>query len=400
MTEIAVKAENLGKRFKIYPDPMGRFVEMFSFGKAVRHEEVWALKNIHFELPRGSALGIIGANGAGKSTLLKVVSGTTPPTTGSFSVNGRLGSLLELGAGFHPEFSGRDNIFMNAAIMGISKREVKERFDELADFAELGEYLGRPVRTYSSGMAMRLGFAVAMMSHPDVLILDEVLAVGDQHFQKKCMDRIREIRQSGTTILFVSHSVYHVRQICDRAIWIHNGEMIQHGDPTRVTDDYVNFQYAQSAGKAAQLEQTGHAVVAELPHLGDLKVCRAGESEDCETFGTGDTVDFHLGFKNPSGEGTHHLGLIVSRNDDIQVFTSRSKEYGQRVTGTSGSLIMRVKLPLTSGEYYVSGFLLDESCDHVMDQRLAWNRFKVEYNGMEKGVILADCQWLTPQEAV
>ena len=247
----AVKVEGVGKCYRLFPNETARIVEWITRGHARRHEEKWALKDVSFELQRGSALGIIGGNGAGKSTLLKILTGTTRPTTGQFVVNGRLGSLLELGAGFHPEFTGKDNLYMNAAVLGIPKAEVKARYEELVSFAELGEYLHQPVRTYSSGMAMRLGFTVAMMANPEIMILDEVLAVGDQHFQKKCMDRIRDIRKSGTTILFVSHSIYHVRQMCDEAIWLHEGQVVMHGKPVDVTDEYVNFQYALS-GRAVR----------------------------------------------------------------------------------------------------------------------------------------------------
>lgn len=397
---IAVEAHDLGKRYKVYPDSWSRIVEWASRGKIRRHEEKWALQGINLSIPRGSALGVVGANGAGKSTLLKILSGTTQQTTGTWAIHGRLGSLLELGAGFHPDFNGRDNIFMNAAIMGIPKREVKERFDELAEFAELGDYLMRPVRTYSSGMTMRLAFSVAMMAHPDVLILDEVLAVGDQHFQKKCMDRMREIRQSGTTIIFVSHSIYHVRQICDRAIWIHGGRPITEGDPNNVTDEYVNYTFALSAGQAAQAAENGAGapVSNALPHLGEIKICPKGTTEASNAFQSNQVVDIHLEYKNPTGKGTYHVGVIVNRNDDIQIFTSRSMDFGKCLDGTKSRLIMRVPLRLTSGEFYVSGYLLDESCDHIVDQRLAWCRFKITHKGMEKGVILADAEWLEPEE--
>ena len=397
---ISVSAENLGKRYRIYPDSWSRVLEAVTFGRVRRHEEKWALRGVSFEVPRGAALGIVGANGAGKSTLLKVVTGVTPPTTGTFRIVGRVGSLLELGMGFHPDFSGKDNVFMNAAIMGIPRAEVRERFEELADFAELGDYLYRPVRTYSSGMAMRLGFAVAMMIKPDVLVLDEVLAVGDQHFQKKCMDRISEIRQAGTTILFVSHSSYHVRQICDRAIWIHDGVKVMEGDPGTVVDEYTNFQYALGSGQEALVAQkTDQPSLTALPHLGTIKICRAGEDEAREVFQTGDEIDIHVEYRNPTGDGTYHVGVICSRNDGLQVWGTRSKEHGLAFEGERASLVVRVPLKLTAGEFYISGYLLDESCDHVMDQRLAWARFKVRHDGIERGLVLPEARWLTPAEA-
>ena len=397
--EIAVTVRDLGKLYKIYPDAWSRLIEWGTGGKLVKHQEKWALRGISFDVPRGSALGVVGANGAGKSTLLKVLTGTTPQTLGSFHIEGQVGSLLELGAGFHAEFSGKDNIYMNAAIMGIGKAEVRRRFGEIADFADLGDYIHRPVRTYSSGMAMRLGFAVAMMAHPEILILDEILAVGDQSFQKKCLDRIRHIRQSGTTILFVSHSVYHVRQICDQAIWIHDGVIVTHGDPRNVTDEYVNFQHALAAGQAAQVEQaTGEYALASMPHLKDVKVCPVGTTEAYDTYNTGDVVDIHVTHRNPRGTEPCHVGLMLLRNDDTLIFGSRSKEGDVVIEGHEGHIVMRVPLDILSGEYYLSGYLLDESCDHILDQRLAWCRIKVRHDGIEKGVVLANAKWMSPSE--
>ncbi|NRA97212.1 MAG: ATP-binding cassette domain-containing protein, partial [Planctomycetes bacterium] len=381
------------------PDAPGRLVELFSGGRARRHTEKWAVQDISFDLPRGSALGVIGANGAGKSSLLKLVTGVTTPTTGRVEINGRLSSLLELGAGFHPSFSGRDNVFMNAAVMGIPKAQAKAQFDDIVAFADLGEYLEHPVRTYSSGMAMRLGFAVAMMANPDILILDEVLAVGDHAFQQKCMERISEIRRSGTTVLFVSHAISQVRRICDRCLWVHDGRVVMAGDPTAVTDEYSNYYYARSVGRAARLAATGHAVSAAIAHLTNVKVCPAGRTEEVDTFKSGDHVDFHLGFRNPTGKGKFHLGLIVNRSDEVQVFSSRSFEAGVSYEGDGGYAVVRVPLRVSGGEFYVSGFLLDESCDHILDQRQAWTRFHVDHDGDELGVFLAETEWLTPQGA-
>lgn len=396
---IAVKVTDLGKCYKVYPEPTGRIVEFLTRGRKTRHTEKWAVRDVSFELRRGSALGVVGANGAGKSSLLKLITGVTGPTTGTVEVNGRLSSLLELGAGFHPSFSGRDNVFMNAAIMGIPKQQVKARFDDIAAFAELGDYMEQPIRTYSSGMTMRLGFAVAMMADPDILILDEVLAVGDQAFQQKCIERLNEIRRSGTTILFVSHAISQVRRICDRCIWVHDGRVVMSGDPTSVTDEYANYFYARAVGRAARLEAAGHDVRAAIAHLTDVKTCRAGETEATDTFQSGDHVDFHLGFRNPTGEGRFHLGLIVYRSDEVQVFSTRSLESGVSYEGEGGYGVVRVPVRVSGGEFYVSGFLLDETCDHILDQRQAWTRFHVDHEGDELGVFLADTEWLTPQEA-
>jgi ABC-type polysaccharide/polyol phosphate transport system ATPase subunit len=393
MSEIAVSVRDVGKRFRLYPSSWSRVVDFATAGKSKRAQETWALRHVSFEIPRGVALGVVGANGAGKSTLLKILTGTMRPTEGSFSIKGSLGSLLELGAGFHPEFSGKDNIYMNAAILGLSRAEVKRRYDELAEFADLGDYLERPVRTYSSGMQMRLGFAVAMMAKPDVLILDEVLAVGDQHFQKKCMDRIREIRRSGATILFVSHSLYHVRQICDRAIWIHGGNVVMDGMPIPVTDEYSNFHSLEGGRAHLHASKTGGTAVTTLPHLGSVTIAKADANDSVEEVAFGDEVDVRLSWRNPTGEGRFHLGCLVVRNDDVLCFGTRTFEHLPAAEGTSGEVAFRFRCSLLAGEYYVSGFLLDEACEHVIDQRLAWTRFTVKHDGIERGVFKPDVVW-------
>jgi lipopolysaccharide transport system ATP-binding protein len=393
-SNVAVTVDGVGKCYRLYPNSSGRVVEWVTGGRLKRHEEKWALKDVSFELKRGDALGIVGSNGAGKSTLLKILTGTTRPTTGRFEINGRLGSLLELGAGFHPEFSGKDNLYMNAALLGVPKAEVKRRYDELAEFAELGDYLLQPVRTYSSGMAMRLGFTVAMMSNPEILILDEVLAVGDQHFQKKCMDRIRDIRRAGTTILFVSHSVYHVRQMCDAAIWIQGGRVVLAGKPVQVTDEYINFQYALSGGQSAIVEQHGgEGAFQDLPHLTEIRLTRPGEGAAASSFEYGGEMEVHIGWRDPKLAGPHHVGFIIYRNDDVMLFGSSTKDGLEPLRGHEGKVVARVPVSMLAGEYYLSAFMAEEHLEHVVDQRLSWARFKVTYDGIEKGIYQPAVSW-------
>jgi ABC-type polysaccharide/polyol phosphate transport system ATPase subunit len=198
-----------------------------------------ALTDVSFSVPRGSTYGVIGRNGSGKSTALKLVAGITKPTSGSVRVNGRISALIELGAGFHPEISGRENVFINGIMLGLSKRQIQDRFDDIVDFAELREFIDAPVKTYSSGMYMRLGFAVAIHVDPDVLLVDEVLAVGDEGFTHKCLDKFSEFRRRGKTILLVTHSLNLVERFCDEAIWLDGGHGKTHGDPKRVVDAYL-----------------------------------------------------------------------------------------------------------------------------------------------------------------
>jgi ABC-type polysaccharide/polyol phosphate transport system ATPase subunit len=218
----------------------------------LRPEETFtALDGVSFEVPRGATFGVIGENGSGKSTLLKLVAGITKPTRGSVEVSGRISALIELGAGFHPEISGRENVAINGIMLGLTRREVERRFDEIVDFAELREFIDAPVKTYSSGMYMRLGFAVAVHVDPDVLLIDEVLAVGDEGFTRKCLDKIAEFRRRGKTILFVTHSLGLVEKMCDDALWLRHGRAARRGDAKRVVDAYLTYV---AAGEEALLQ--------------------------------------------------------------------------------------------------------------------------------------------------
>src|SRR5919199_5140789 len=211
-----------------------------SIMRELQPEETFpALTDVSFAVRRGSTYGVIGRNGSGKSTALKLVAGITKPTTGTVRVDGRISALIELGAGFHPEISGRENVFINGIMLGLTKRDVQERFDEIVDFAELREFIDAPVKTYSSGMYMRLGFAVAIHVDPDVLLVDEVLAFGDEGFTHKCLDKFAEFRRRGKTILLVTHSLNLVERFCDEALWLDGGRAMTHGDPKRVVGAYL-----------------------------------------------------------------------------------------------------------------------------------------------------------------
>src|SRR5215211_3376655 len=215
-------------------------------------ETFTAVRDVSFTVPAGRTLGVIGRNGSGKSTILKLVAGITKPTSGTVKVNGRISALIELGAGFHPEISGRENVFINGIMLGLSKREVARRFDEIVDFAELREFIDAPVKNYSSGMYMRLGFAVAIHVDPDVLLVDEVLAVGDEAFTHKCLDKFAEFRRRGKTILLVTHSLGLVQRFCDEAVWLDDGRVSGTGDPKRVVGAYItNVERSEEAALAA-----------------------------------------------------------------------------------------------------------------------------------------------------
>ncbi len=237
--DVAITIKNMSKDFIIYADKANtlkeRIVRFSNNKKEVRH----ILKNINLEIKKGETVALIGVNGSGKSTLLKLITKIIYPTSGSIKVKGKLASLLELGAGFHPDFSGRENIYFNASIFGLTKAEIDSRLDDIIAFSELGSFIDTPVRTYSSGMYMRLAFSVAINVDADIILIDEILAVGDQRFQEKCMNKMQELKKMGKTMVFVSHSKEAVEFLCDRAVWINNGEIQKDGKTEEVLKEYI-----------------------------------------------------------------------------------------------------------------------------------------------------------------
>src|SRR5438874_7395995 len=252
----AVRAVELTKQYDIYPRPIDRVFEAIT--RRPRHTVFPALQDVTFEVERGETIGIIGQNGAGKSTLLKLLCSVTRPTSGTIEARGTIASILELGTGFHPEFSGRDNAALNAAILGLSPAEVKRRLPAILEFSELGTFLDRPVKTYSSGMYMRLAFSVAVNANPDILVIDEALAVGDGHFQKKCVDKIREFQEEGKTILFCSHALYLVNTICRRTLWLDHGRVMRYGPTLDVTHEYETFLLQRDRERPASEGEPEH----------------------------------------------------------------------------------------------------------------------------------------------
>lgn len=234
-----VDVQNISKIYKIYKKPQDRLWE--AVFKKPRHSLFPVLSDVSFNVGEGQSLGVIGDNGAGKSTLLKLIAGTVKPTAGDIEVNGRIAALLELGAGFHPEFTGRQNIHLNASLLGISEKEIKDKEDKIIEFAELEQFIDRPVRTYSSGMHVRLAFSIATMVNPDILVIDEALAVGDINFQKKCVNRMNQFKAQGKTMLFCSHSMYHVQELCDKVIWLEKGRIKHAGKCEEVVGLYEEF---------------------------------------------------------------------------------------------------------------------------------------------------------------
>lgn len=250
-SNIAIKVEKLSKCYHIYDKPRDRLLQMMARGRKQYYREFWALRDVSFNVKKGETVGIIGRNGSGKSTLLQLICGTLSQTSGSVQTNGRIAALLELGSGFNPEFTGRENVYLNAAVLGLSKSEVDERFNDIAAFADIGEFIEQPVKTYSSGMAVRLAFAVAINVSPDILVVDEALSVGDELFQRKCFSRIEAIRANGATILFVSHSGGTIVELCDQAILIDGGEKLDFSAPKNIVARYQKLLYAPADKREA-----------------------------------------------------------------------------------------------------------------------------------------------------
>ena len=271
---IAIRVQNLSKCYQIYNRPqdrlkqslMPRLCRWVGQTPANYYQEFWALKDVSFEVRRGETIGIIGRNGSGKSSLLQVVAGTLTPTSGNIHVNGRVAALLELGAGFNPEFTGRENVFMNATILGLGQAEIEQRYDSIAEFAAIGDFINQPIKTYSSGMYARLAFAVAVNVDPDILVVDEALSVGDEAFQRKCFGRIEKIKEKGGTILFVSHSAGTIIDLCDQTILMDGGERILTGLPKTVVSVYQRLLYAsperatETRNKIVEMDRAGRAM--------------------------------------------------------------------------------------------------------------------------------------------
>lgn len=309
--DISIRVSDLSKCYQIYGAPRDRLKQFIIprllkiFGKPARRyfREFWALKDVSFEVRKGETVGIIGRNGSGKSTLLQMICGTVAPTTGSVSTNGRVAALLELGAGFNVEFTGRENILLNAAILGFPREAMEERMSKVLEFSELGDFLDQPVKTYSSGMYARLAFSIAIHVDPDILIVDEALAVGDARFVAKCMRRIKEIQERGATILFVSHDVGSVRTLCQRAIWLDSGKLLEDGDVFPISGRYMERMFKDDVPEErvlqkqieAQREQGGSAT-ADSSSIADAAA---------------DASDLGLDARPVTHWGSHR-GLVVS----------------------------------------------------------------------------------------
>ncbi|MEI2415736.1 ABC transporter ATP-binding protein [Orrella sp. JC864] len=372
----SITVTGLGKAYKQYPSRWARLKEWLSPVRKPRHQLHWVLKEIDFTVAQGEAVGIVGVNGAGKSTLLKIITGTTRPTTGSVQINGRIAALLELGMGFHPDFTGRQNVFMAGQLLGYSAEEIGRLMPDIEAFAEIGDYIDQPVRIYSSGMQVRLAFSVATAVRPDILIVDEALSVGDRYFSQKAFNRIHGFLNQGTTLLFVSHDATSIKALCDRAILMENGSISMIGNPETVIDRYNGLLLEKanqaSAGSDKRSAGTGqgskhasgkpvkgfrdtHAQIdTQEVVLTDFAVFNA-RGEPTISVTIGDTVLIRYTIQALTDLDDLYFGISIRNNLAISIFNSNSHAMNREPVslkkGEYCSVSFKMKLPLQVGQY-------------------------------------------------
>ena len=394
--EPAVRAADVSKHYDMYRRPADRLIEILT--RRPHHVVFPALESVSFEVEKGETIGIIGQNGAGKSTLLKLLCGVTQPSSGSLETHGTIASILELGTGFHPDFTGRDNAALNAAILGLTASEARERLPAIIEFSELGSFIDRPVKTYSSGMYMRLAFSVAVNVDPDILIIDEALAVGDGHFQKKCIDRIREFQDSGKTILFCSHSLYYVSSICRRTLWLDQGRLMRYGPSLDVVHEYETFLLERDREHPAN-EPAAPQTQSPVRFRDVAVLDRTGATRD--HFARGDDIHIRIRIEADSPDQPIHVIVGVHRAaDEMQVFTVGTHDDGvPPLRGrTEYELTVRLQnVPLLRGDYSVIAFAGDENALTAFDRRDLRPAFSMTSDRFDIGVIAVDHRWDVPQ---
>ncbi|MET0027151.1 MAG: ABC transporter ATP-binding protein [Candidatus Thiodiazotropha sp.] len=394
---IAIQARQLSKHYRQYAKPLDLFKEWLL--KRPFHTEVNALAPLDLTIEKGTTFGVVGDNGAGKSTLLKLLAGTLAPSTGSLQIEGRKSAILELGSGFHPEFSGLENINLACSMLGLSAAEIRERTPEIIEFSELGNAIQRPVKSYSSGMFVRLAFSVITSIEPEVLIVDEALSVGDALFQKKSMDRMMRFREENKTLVFCSHNLYQVKELCDQAVWLENGIVRGMGDSASIVDDYQDsVRHRQSKHKentrsSPEMDAVSDVYIQEVELEGGVDT-----PEKIPVFRHGDKLGIRVrACKGSRSVEDVHIGLVLIRNDGLQVYgvstlIDEVKMYSidqQHV----GIRLMFDPLMLMSGDYALEAWLIDGSGLHVYDSRPFCCQFRVRLDSSEVGLVKLSHDW-------
>jgi ABC-type polysaccharide/polyol phosphate transport system ATPase subunit len=392
-----IRVDAVSRRFRVHAREARSLKELFVLRGRTEGTDVVALRDVSLQVEPGEAVGLIGRNGSGKSTLLRLIAGIIKPTEGKVETSGRIGSLLELGAGFHPDFSGRENVFLNGAIYGLRKAEIRERFDEIVGFAELEDAIDRPVRTYSSGMYMRLGFAIAAHLDADVLLLDEVFAVGDEAFQRKCFGKIFEFKQRGGTIVFVSHDATQVERLCERAVLLRDGSVELSGPTHDVLVRYrrVLAEETDPAERAAGLREwgTGEATIAEARLLGS-------EGEERQQFLAGEPLSLRLRIETAGDVPAPHLQLELRDDGGLLIAAESVDTAALGWANGAGERLLRYdveRLPLSDGRFHLRLGLSDGTrVLHWLDDAL---RFLVYPSGEARGVVRLEGSWTLEEKS-
>lgn len=405
----AVRVEHVGKWFRRYGDRPMTFKEALLKGfRALKPEEqFWALDDVSFAVQRGKMMGIIGQNGAGKSTLLRLVGGVGRPDRGQVRVQGRIGALLDLGAGFHPDLTGRENVFISGVITGLTRREVAQRFDSIVAFSELEEFIDNPLRTYSTGMQMRLAFSVAAHINPDVLLVDEVLAVGDLAFQRKCLNRISQFKTDGATILLVSHDIGAIRNLCDEVIWLRHGRVEAHGPTEVVVGQYVTEMTAETrrrTPKAVPAKVTASGIPLQMNEnrFGSLEV----EIQDAVLFGaqgmptteidSGDPLCVEISYHAAETVARPIFGVTITREDGFVCYDSSNEARGpdfETIERWGKVRFVMDHLDLIGGQYYVDVGIYKQDWAYAYDYHWHVYPLTVRPTKGEKGVVRPPGRW-------
>lgn len=415
--DIVVQVENVKKSFKIYYDRNKTLKDILSMPGRGREEKREVLKGINFCVHKGEAVALIGKNGCGKSTMLKLLTKIIYPDSGNITVKGKVSSLIELGAGFHPDMSGRENIYLNASIFGLTKKEIDAKLDEIIKFSELEKFIDNPVRTYSSGMYMRLAFSVAINVQAEVLLIDEILGVGDVSFQKKCFERLKEIKDSGTTIVIVSHSTSQIEQICDRSIWICDGLVREEGKTKTVDGHYYQYMENERLGRIdrdeaeERKEKKENPTVSELPAFCSKHAKRKGgedvffediilsngDGEETVVYNSASDINLKIKVKSKLVNCNANFSIsICNREGQVYYGTNLVAERGDllRLKGENEFSFILKNLSLLSGKYYVNVGLYSRQNDILDEIKLA-KSFLIhsDYDLKESGIIHIDHTW-------
>lgn len=387
---IAIKVDDLWKKFFIYHERHQTLKDTILSMRRARYEELWGLHGVDLEVMKGQTFGIIGENGSGKSTLLKIIAKILQPDKGRVSTNGRISALLELGAGFHPDLTGRENIYLNGAILRLSKKEIDERFDRIVSFAELERFIDTPVKNYSSGMYMRLGFAIAINVDPDILLVDEVLAVGDEAFQKKCLEKIRHFKREGGTILFVTHEVDVVRQICDRAVMLDSGRIVSQGDPKDVVRAYHDAVLTTEKGEEGG---TKEIVIKRVELLN-------GEGTRTTRYAAGERMIMRVHYEARQTIEEPVFGFGVYDQRDVKVFGTNTELRGQKTGIVSGTGVAEFDLKTISmldGKYTLTVAIHSSRSVNIYHWQERYYSFEVYNEYRDEGNIFIPIDFtLTP----